>query len=219
VTDELARTIQPEPIKEDWSDVDPRWGIKTTPAMIMQLELAEEEYICGEVFDKRRDGSFLRLYPDIGRVASKHGIPQPLLEEIAVRNDWAGHRQKFQEKVSAELRSMQAKVQAVTIERTIEVIDMALDDFGKRVQDGEIKIDSVQDFERFVRLKQFLEGKADSRVEHQHGVLPLAEMQARYRGIQAERESETLEMSGLLVEESAIEPGEYVPETDPIEPD
>lgn len=212
-----ARELQPEPIKQSWSDVDPRWGIKTTPAMVMQLELAEEEYICGEVFDKRRDGSFLRLYPDIGRVANKFGIPQPLLEEIAVRNDWAGHRQKFQEKVSAELRSMQAKVQALTIERTIEMIDLALDKFGKKVEDGEIEIDTPADFERFVRLKQFLQGKADSRVEHNHGILPLAEIQARYRGIQAQAEEETLEMSGLLVDESAIDAGEYIPPADALE--
>ena len=112
---------------------------------------------------------------------------------------------------------MQAKVQAVTIERTIEIIDKALHIFGKRVDDEDIQIESVQDFERFCRLKQFLEGKADSRVEHQHGVIPLAELQARFRGMQTQREKETLEMSGLLVDESAIDPGDNIPVPDPIE--
>ncbi len=158
------------------------------------------------------------MFPDIGRVANKYGIPQPLLEEIAVRNDWNGLRQKFQEKVSAELRSIQAKVEALTIERTVEMIDLALDKFGKRVENGDIEITTAQDFERLVRLKQFLHGKAEARVEHNHGILPLAaEIQARYRGIQAQAEEETLEMSGLLVEESAIDAGEHIPVADSLE--
>lgn len=209
-----TRTIQPAAIRTDWSDVDPRWGIKTTPAMVMQLELAESEYICGEEFDRRRDGSFLRLYPPIERVAQKHMIPARLLEEIAVRNRWNEQRNRFVEKVTAELRSMQAKVVAVTTERTIEIIDKALTDFGKSVDDGLIKIESVQEFEKVVRLREFLQGRADSRVDHQHSIVPLAEIQARFRGIQAEREETSLEMSGLLVEESAIDAGDYVPKSD-----
>lgn len=209
-----SRTIQPQELRTDWSDVDPRWGIKATPAMIAQLELAESEYICGEEFDRRRDGSFLRLYPSIERVAQKHMIPPRLLEEIAVRNRWSPQRIRFQEKVTAELRSMQAKVVAVTTERTIEIIDKALTEFGVLVDDNQVKIDSVQEFERLIRLREFLQGKAESRVEHQHTVVPLAEIQARFRGIQAERDQASLEMSGLLTEESSIDPGDYVPESD-----
>ncbi len=212
-----SRTIQPETIRTDWSNVDPRWGIKTTPAMVMQLELAEGEYICGEEFDRRRDGSFLRLYPPIDRVAKKFMIPVRLLEEIAVRNRWNEQRIRFVEKVTAELRSIQAKVVAVTTERTIEIIDKALTDFGKAVDQEKIQIDSIQEFERLIRLREFLKGKAESRIEHQHSIMPLAEIQARFRGIQAEREEASLGMSGLLVDESPIDPGEpaQIPRTVP----
>ncbi len=207
---------QPTPIKGDWSDVDPRWGIRTTPAMVMQLELAEDEYITGEEFDHRRDGSFMRFYPSVERAAKKYGVPVRLLEEIAVRNQWEQHRKRFQEMLTSELRSIQAKVQAQTSERLVEMIDKALHDFGKCVLDEQIAIGSFQEFERLIRLRSFVEGKADKRIEHQHGVMSFAEIQARYRGVQAEIAEETLQMTGLLVDESAIDSGDKVPPPDLI---
>ena len=185
--------------------------------MVMQLELAENEFIAGEEFDHRPDRSFMRFYPPVERVAKKYGIPVRLLEEISVRNQWEGQRKRLADTLQAEVRSIQAKVQAQTSERLLEMIDRALHDFGQSVDDETIRIDSFQEFERLIRLRSFVEGKADKRIEHQHGIMPLAEIQARYRGIQAEREEETLQMTGLLTAESTIDSSDPIPLPDSIQ--
>lgn len=181
------------------SEVDPRWGIVCNAAMVAQLELAEEEYICGEKFDRRQDGSFLRLYPSVERVALKYGIPPKILAKIAVNKEWDHQRDRFALAVKDELRSMQAKVKAIQQQEMVDSIDGYIRKCFKAIEGGDFRFDSINDLDKAIRLREFVLGKADSKTEHTH-LLSLAEIQARHRA--ALQESVDLsEATGVVIEE------------------
>lgn len=160
--------------------------------MVAQLELAEDEFITGEIFDRRGDGSFLRLYPTVERVATKYGIPPRILAEIAARNDWERQRERFTEEVKNELRSQQAKVKSVRYEEVMDGIDRYLRKWMKAVEEDDVRVDSFNDIDKALRLKEFLKGNVESRKETR-SILSLAEIQARHRA--------TIEDHGRMIPE------------------
>ena len=54
-------------------------------------------------------------------------------------------------------------------------VELGIDDFGKRLSRGEIKIESVADFERLVKLGLLLQGEATEKVEHTTDVEEIAD--------------------------------------------
>jgi hypothetical protein len=70
----------------------------------------------------------------------------------------------------------------------IEIIDGYMQSFRQAMEEGRVRTDSASDFNTMMRLKAFLEGKADSRQEVQ-GVITLEQMQERHRALRAQLES------------------------------
>ena len=70
----------------------------------------------------------------------------------------------------------------------IAIVDGYVQSFRNALDEGRVRTDSAGDFNTMMRLKAFLEGKADSRQEVQ-GVITLEQMQERHRALRAQLES------------------------------
>jgi hypothetical protein len=64
--------------------------------------------------------------------------------------------------------------------RALEAIDTYITSFGVALEDGRVRVDSVNDFNLMLRLKEFLEGGPDARHEV-NGTLSLSELQRRHQ--------------------------------------
>ena len=91
---------------------------------------------------------------------------------------------RFEPKVVEKL----AEARAISTAEAIEIVDAYMRAFREALDEGRVRVDNASDFNTMTRLKQFLEGKADSRQEMQ-GVITLEQMQARHRALRAQLES------------------------------
>ncbi len=79
----------------------------------------------------------------------------------------------------------------------IAIVDGYMQSFRNALDEGRVRTDSASDFNTMMRLKAFLEGKADSRQEVQ-GVITLEQMQERHRALRAQLESLSPAVTGEL---------------------
>ena len=85
---------------------------------------------------------------------------------------------------------------AVTIaDELLAMIDDFLLKFEEALKEGRVRTDSAADVNTLVRLKQFIQGGADSRQEVR-SILSLEALQERYARAQRESESTTTAMAG-----------------------
>ena len=77
---------------------------------------------------------------------------------------------------------------ALSDEGTLLITSNGIRRFREALDDGRVRADGASDFNTMMRLKAFLEGKADSRQEV-HGMITLEDMQARHRALRAQLEA------------------------------
>src|SRR5690606_39612532 len=79
-----------------------------------------------------------------------------------------------------KLVELRATALALSKDDELRIIDSYLAGFEKALTEGRVRFDNPGDFNTMVRLKEFIQGGADSRQEI-HAVLSLEELQARPR--------------------------------------
>ncbi len=132
------------------------------------------------------DGTCI-VYPTYRDIAKRLKVSLGLIGEYAVKHNCARRRADAEERVRIKADQKIVELRATTIalsrDDELRIIDAYLAQFEKALADGRVRFDSPADFNTMARLKEFIQGGADSRQEI-HASLTLEDIQARYRRAQ-----------------------------------
>lgn len=133
------------------------------------------------------------VYPSYRDLARRYGVSHSLIADYAKKHNCMRRREvaqaRIEEKTDQKLIELRSTALAMSKDDELRIIDSYLAGFEKALSEGRVRFDNPGDFNTMVRLKEFVQGGADSRQEV-HAILSLEELQARHR-----RMMKTLEAS------------------------
>jgi len=133
------------------------------------------------------------VYPSYRDLGRRYGVSHSLIADYAKKHNCMRRREvaqaRIEEKTDQKLVELRATARAMSKDDELRIIDSYLAGFEKALSEGRVRFDNPGDFNTMVRLKEFVQGGADSRQEV-HAILSLEELQARRR-----RMMKTLEAS------------------------
>jgi hypothetical protein len=142
--------------------------------------------VFGEVVDAGK-GKTKVSYPSYRDVAKRFDVSTTFVAEYARVNNCMGRRDEtahvIEKKADEILIERRARAIALSREEELKIADAFLIKFGEAVEDGRVRCDNPADFDRIVRLKEFIRGGADSRTEVQ-ATVSLDALQMRYLRMQ-----------------------------------
>jgi len=170
------------------------------------------------------------VYPSYRDLGRRYGVSHSLIADYAKKHNCMRRREvtqaRIEEKTDQKLVELRATARAMSKDDELRIIDSYLAGFEKALSEGRVRFDNPGDFNTMVRLKEFVQGGADSRQEV-HAILSLEELQARHRRmmktLEASRTDELDEVNavGSLLPGGHQETGENPPppsfEADPEE--
>jgi len=170
------------------------------------------------------------VYPSYRDLGRRYGVSHSLIADYAKKHNCMRRREvtqaRIEEKTDQKLVELRATARAMSKDDELRIIDSYLAGFEKALSEGRVRFDNPGDFNTMVRLKEFVQGGADSRQEV-HAILSLEELQARHRRmmktLEASRTDELDEVNavGSLLPGGHQETGENPPppsfESDPEE--
>lgn len=175
---------------------------KADPPRVSYHEL-DRLLVFGEVVDEGNGLGPVTRYPSYRELAGRYGVSHSLIATYATRHQCLHRRDVARLRLDArtddKLIEQRASAIADCKVEVGDIIEGFISEFKKALADGRVRSDSVSDFNMMVRLKEYLQGGADSRTETR-GVLSLEDIQARYaRAHQRDREDPTL--AGVVLPE------------------
>ena len=167
----------------------------------------------GEVVEAEAGGTTI-VYPSYRNLGERYGCSHSLIAQYSLKHNCLRRRKEAKARVVAKteqkLIEQRATAIALSREQEVQIIDECLVSFGKEVAEGRVRFDDPAHFDRLCRLKEYLQGGADSRQEI-HAALSLQDLQTRHA-----------RMLRISQQASAAERGEVIdarPASDPEEPD
>jgi hypothetical protein len=140
--------------------------------------------VFGELVDPGDGTGPVVVYPSYRELAQRYDVSHSVIAEYARKHNCLRRREQAQARVEArtdeKLIELRATAIAVSKDDTLRIIDAYLLGFEKAIADGRVRFENPSDFNTMVRLKQFIEGGADSRQEI-HATLSLESLQARHK--------------------------------------
>ena len=132
------------------------------------------------------------VYPSYRVLARRYGCAHSLISYYSIKHDCMRRREvaraRVVAKVNEKLVELRANAIAMVKDDQIRVIDNFLHGFEEALAEGKVRFDDPGYFDKFCRLRAFLEGGADSRSEI-HACLSLEQIQARHRQMMKAMES------------------------------
>jgi hypothetical protein len=156
---------------------------KADPPRI-DYQLLDKMLVFGEVVPTADGAGTSVVFPTYRDLAARFGVVVSVIADYARTRNCQKRRAeasaRIEAKTDAKLVELRAESVAVAKADALNIIDRYLVEFGKAVQEGRVRADSVTDFNSMVRLKEFLSGGADSRQEVMGGIT-LEALQLRHR--------------------------------------
>jgi hypothetical protein len=156
---------------------------KADPPRI-DYQLLDKLLVFGDVVPTDDGAGTTVVYPTYRDLAARFGVVPSVISDYAKSRNCQRRRAEAQARIEAKtdakLVELRAESVAVAKADALGIIDRYLVEFGKAVQEGRVRADSVTDFNTMMRLKEFLSGGADSRQELMGGVT-LEALQLRHR--------------------------------------
>lgn len=122
-------------------------------------------------------------YPSYRELAKRFGISHSLVAAYSSRHNCLRRREAASEKIrkvtDEKVIARRGTALAEAKERILAIIDRFLEEFGKALDEGRVRVDSVADLNIMVRLREFLQGGPDSRQEVR-GMPSLEELERRH---------------------------------------
>ncbi len=133
------------------------------------------------------------VYPSYRDLGRRYTVSHSLIADYAKKHNCMRRREvaqaRIEEKTDQKLVELRATALAMSKDDELRIIDGYLAGFEKALSEGRVRFDNPGDFNTMVRLKEFVQGGADSRQEV-NAILSLEDIQARHR-----RMMKTLEAS------------------------
>ena len=155
--------------------------------------------VFGEMVRDQESGREDLRYPSQRELGKRFGVSSGLIGYYSKQHQCMKRREenRHRAQVSFEQKLVEklAEARAISTAEAIEIVDAYMRAFREALDEGRVRVDNASDFNTMMRLKAFMEGKADSRQEVK-GVITLEQMQARHRALRAQLESLTPEITG-----------------------
>ncbi|WP_254626357.1 AT hook motif domain protein [Myxococcus sp. CA039A] len=139
------------------------------------------------------DGSTMTSYASYRELAERFGVATSLVANYAKEHNCLRRREEAKTRIAtkadAKLIELRATAIAVSKDDALKMIDGYLLGFEEALAEGRVRVDNPTDFNTMVRLKEFVQGGADSRQEL-HASFSLEGLQARHaHALRAARET------------------------------
>ncbi|CAM4493785.1 AT hook motif domain protein [Corallococcus exiguus] len=139
------------------------------------------------------DGSTMTSYASYRELAERFGVATSLVANYAKEHNCLRRREEAKTRIAtkadAKLIELRANAIAVSKDDALKMIDGYLLGFEEALAEGRVRVDNPTDFNTMVRLKEFVQGGADSRQEL-HATFSLEGLQARHaQALRAARET------------------------------
>ncbi|EAU66087.1 hypothetical protein STIAU_1435 [Stigmatella aurantiaca DW4/3-1] len=139
------------------------------------------------------DGSTMTSYASYRELAERFGVATSLVANYAKEHNCLRRREEAKTRIAtkadAKLIELRATAIAVSKDDALKMIDGYLLGFEEALSEGRVRVDNPTDFNTMVRLKEFVQGGADSRQEL-HASFSLEGLQARHaQALRAARET------------------------------
>lgn len=169
---------------------------------VIDYNAVDRLLVFGEVVEAE-DGSTEVVYPSYHELARRFGIHESLIGTYAKKHNCKLRRQENQTRIAlrAEQKLIEKRAEGLALGRddVIRLIDSFLHGFEPALGEGRVRSDNPTDVNTMVRLKEFLQGGADSRQEL-HAALSLESIQQRHaRMLRDRREEERPELTGMVM--------------------
>jgi hypothetical protein len=159
---------------------------------VIPWEEVDRLLVFGETVRDEETGREDVRYPSLRELGRRYGVSGALIGRYSVQHRCMERREEnsARERISFEQKVVEklAEARAMSTAEAIAIVDGYMQSFRNALDEGRVRTDSASDFNTMMRLKAFLEGKADSRQEVQ-GVITLEQMQERHRALRAQLES------------------------------
>ena len=123
-------------------------------------------------------------YPSYRDLARRYGVCNSVIARYSKKHNCLRRREQATARIAVEtdkkLVDLRATAIAMSKDDELRIIDTYLAGFEMALADGRVRFDNPTDFNTMVRLKEFIQGGADSRQEI-HAALSLEDIQARHR--------------------------------------
>lgn len=140
--------------------------------------------VFGELVDPGDGREPIVVYPSYRELAQRYGVSHSVIAEYARKHNCIRRREQAQARIEArtdeKLIELRATAIAMSKDDVLRIIDAYILGFEKAIADGRVRFEDPSDFNTMVRLKQFIEGGADSRQEI-HAALSLESLKARHK--------------------------------------
>jgi hypothetical protein len=175
--------------------------------------------VFGELVDPGDGNEPTVVFPSYRELAKRFGVCHSVIADYAKKHDCMRRREQAQTRVEArtdeKLIELRASALAVSKDDTLRIIDAYIAGFEKAVADGRVRFENPTDFNTMVRLKEFIQGGADSRQEI-HAALSLEDLQARHKKmLQSVEATSAAERGEAERVPAAIESGEREADAEP----
>ncbi|TQF08702.1 AT hook motif domain protein [Myxococcus llanfairpwllgwyngyllgogerychwyrndrobwllllantysiliogogogochensis] len=139
------------------------------------------------------DGSTMTDYASYRELAERFGVATSLVATYSKEHNCLRRREEAKVRIATKadqkLIELRANAIAVSKDDALKMIDGYLLGFEEALAEGRVRVDNPTDFNTMVRLKEFVQGGADSRQEL-HASFSLEGLQARHaQALRAARET------------------------------
>ena len=140
--------------------------------------------VFGEVVTCEDGESTTVNYPSYRDLAKRYGVCNSVIARYSKKHNCLRRREQAKARIAVEtdkkLVDLRSTAIAMSKDDELCIIDTYLAGFEMALADGRVRFDNPTDFNTMVRLKEFIQGGADSRQEI-HAALSLEDIQTRHR--------------------------------------
>lgn len=170
---------------------------KSDPPRVRYDEL-DHLLVYGELIEREGREPEIR-YPTYRQLADKYGVALSVIADYSKRHRCRRRRgeaaMRLAVRAEDKLIEKRATKLATNKSGVLAIIDTYIDQFREALKEGRVRVDSVSDFNTIMRLKEFLEGGADSRQEV-HTTLTLEQLQLKHKQALQQQDNADNELSG-----------------------
>jgi len=134
------------------------------------------------------DGSSSRKYPSHRELGERFGVVPSVIASYAKHHNCMHRREEAASRVALQVEQRMVEAHAAVLsvrkEDALRIIDRFLMQFEQALADGRVRSDNPTDFNTMLRLKELIQGGADSRKQIQV-TLSLDKLQERYARMSA----------------------------------
>jgi len=157
--------------------------------------------VFGEVVTCEDGESTTVQYPSYRDLARRYGVCNSVIARYSKKHNCMRRREQAQARIAVEtdkkLVDLRSTAIALSRDDELRIIDTYLAGFEGALAEGRVRFDNPTDFNIMVRLKEFIQGGADSRQEI-HAALSLEDIQTRHRRMMKTMETSSTAERGDL---------------------